>query len=115
MLRESDIITIHVPLTPQTKHLINEERIAKMKDGAIIINTSRGGVVDEEALYNALKSGKLYGAALDVYENEPLKESKLFELDNIVLTPHIGAQTKEGQKRAGVEIAEKVYEELMKS
>lgn len=115
LLRESDIITIHVPLTPQTKHLINEERIAKMKDGAVIINTSRGGVVDEDALYNALKSGKLYGAALDVYENEPLKESKLFELDNIVLTPHIGAQTKEGQKRAGVEIAEKVYEELMKS
>ncbi len=115
LLEEADIVTLHVPLTPETKHLINEERIAKMKDGAVIINTSRGGVVDEEALYNALKSGKLYGAALDVYENEPLKESKLFELDNIVLTPHIGAQTKEGQKRAGVEIAEKVYEELMKS
>jgi len=115
LLEEADIVTLHVPLTPETKHLINEERIAKMKDGAVIINTARGGVVDEEALYNALKSGKLYGAALDVYENEPLKESKLFELDNIVLTPHIGAQTKEGQKRAGVEIAEKVYEELMKS
>ena len=115
LLRESDIITIHVPLTPETKHMINAERIEKMKDGAVIINTSRGGVVDEDALYNALKSGKLYGAALDVYENEPLKESKLFELDNIVLTPHIGAQTKEGQKRAGVEVAEKVYEELTKT
>ena len=97
---------------PETKHLINAERIAKMKDGAIIINAARGGIVDEEALYEALKSGKLYGAALDVYENEPLKESKLFELDNVVLTPHIGAQAKEGQTRAGIEIAQKVAEAL---
>ncbi|OYT58128.1 3-phosphoglycerate dehydrogenase [Euryarchaeota archaeon ex4484_178] len=112
LISESDVITLHIPLLPETKHLINAERIAKMKDGAIIINAARGGIVDEEALYEALKSGKLYGAALDVYENEPLKESKLFELDNVVLTPHIGAQAKEGQTRAGIEIAQKVAEAL---
>ncbi len=113
LISEADVITLHVPLTPETEHIINAERIKRMKDGTIIINASRGGVVDEDALYEALKSGKLYGAALDVYENEPLKESKLFEIDNIVLTPHIGAQTKEGQKRAGIEIAEKIAEELL--
>ncbi len=112
LIRESDVISLHVPLLPETKHLINKERIEMMKDGAILVNAARGGIVDEEALYNALKSGKLYGAALDVYESEPVKESKLFELDNIVLTPHIGAQVKEGQTRAGVEIAQKIVEEL---
>ncbi len=112
LIGEADVITLHVPLLPETKHMINAERIAKMKDGAIVINAARGGVVDEDALYEALKSGKLYGAALDVYEHEPLKESKLFELDNIVLTPHIGAQAKEGQTRAGIEIAQKVAEAL---
>ncbi len=112
LVSEADVITLHLPLTPETKHLINKERIEKMKDGAIIINAARGGIVDENALYEALKSGKLYGAALDVYENEPLKESKLFELDNIVLTPHIGAQAKEGQTRAGIEVAKKIAEAL---
>lgn len=112
LISESDVISLHVPLLPETKHLINKERIEMMKDGAILVNAARGGIVDEEALYEALKSGKLYGAALDVYESEPVKESKLFELDNIVLTPHIGAQAKEGQTRAGVEIAQKIVEEL---
>ncbi|NPA74723.1 MAG: 3-phosphoglycerate dehydrogenase [Euryarchaeota archaeon] len=113
LLAESDVVSLHVPLLPETKHLINKERLEKMKDGAILINAARGGIVDEEALYDALKSGKLYGAALDVYEHEPLKESKLFELDNVVLTPHIGAQAKEGQARAGIEIAEKVADALL--
>ncbi len=113
LISEADVISLHVPLTPETRHMINKDRIEKMKEGAIIINAARGGIVDEDALYDALKSGKLYGAALDVYENEPLKESKLFELDNIVFTPHIGAQTKEGQKRAGIEIAEKIVKELL--
>ncbi len=112
LISEADVITVHVPLVPETKHMINRERIERMKDGAIIINAARGGIVDEDALYDALKSGKLYGAALDVYENEPLKESKLFELDNVVLTPHIGAQTKEGQTRAGIEVARKIAETL---
>lgn len=114
LLSTCDIISLHVPLTPETKNLINAERISKMKTGAILINTSRGGIVDENALYEALKSGKLYGAGLDVFETEPLKESKLFELENVVLTPHIGAQAEEGQIRAGIEIAQKVYEELLK-
>ena len=112
LLAEADVVSLHLPLTPETKHLINADRIAKMKDGAILVNAARGGIVDEDALYDALKSGKLYGAALDVYENGPLRESKLFELDNVVLTPHIGAQAKEGQTRAGVEIAERVAELL---
>jgi len=108
----SDIISIHVPMTPETKGLLSKDRIAKMKKGAILVNTSRGGIVDEQALYDALKSGHLYGAALDVFETEPLKTSKLFELDNVVLTPHVGAQTEEGQLRAGVEVAELVIREL---
>ena len=112
LISEADVITLHVPLVPETKHLINKNRIEKMKDGAIIINTARGGIVNEDALYEALKSGKLYGAALDVYENEPLKESKLFELDNIVLTPHIGAQAKGGQTRTGIEVAKKIADIL---
>ncbi len=113
LLSEADVVSLHVPLTPDTKHLINRERIEKMKNGAILINAARGGTVDEEALYEALKSGKLYGAALDVYEHEPVKESPLFELDNVVLTPHIGAQAKEGQIRAGVEVAERVADALL--
>ena len=112
LISQADVITLHVPLLPETRHMINRERIEKMKDGAIVINAARGGIIDEDALYEALKSGKLYGAALDVYETEPLKESKLFELDNIVLTPHIGAQAKEGQARAGVEVAKKIAEAL---
>ena len=113
LLSLADVVTLHLPLTPETRHLINAERIAKMKDGAILVNAARGGIVDEDAMYDALKSGKLYGAALDVYENEPLRESKLFELDNVVLTPHIGAQAKEGQARAGVEIAQRVVQALL--
>jgi len=112
LITMSDIISIHVPMTPETKGLLNKDRIAKMKKGAIIVNTSRGGIVDEGALYEALKSGHLYGAALDVFENEPCKTSPLFELDNIVMTPHVGAQTEEGQLRAGVQIAELVIKEL---
>jgi len=112
LIAVADIISIHVPMTPETKGLLNKDRIAKMKKGAMIVNTSRGGIVDEAALYEALKSGKLYGAALDVFETEPLKASQLFELDNVVLTPHVGAQTAEGQLRAGVEIAELVIKEL---
>jgi D-3-phosphoglycerate dehydrogenase len=99
-------------MTPETKGLLNKERIAKIKKGAIVVNTSRGGIIDEAALAEALKSGALFGAALDVFETEPLKTSPLFELDNVVLTPHVGAQTAEGQTRAGVEIAELVMKEL---
>jgi D-3-phosphoglycerate dehydrogenase len=92
--------------------MINAEKISTMKDTAKIINTSRGGVVDEEALYDALKNGKLGGAALDVFEKEPATDSKLTTLPNIILTPHIGAQTKEAQSLAANVIAEKIIQIL---
>ena len=112
VLAHSDYITVHVPLTEETRHLLSTEEFAKMKDGVRIVNCARGGVVDEEALYEALVSGKVVGAALDVFEEEPPKESKLLQLDNVIATPHIGASTVEGQRRAGVEIAEKMIEAL---
>ncbi len=112
LLAMSDIISIHVPKTPETTNLLGPERMAKMKKGAILVNTSRGGIVDENALHAALKSGQLYGAGLDVFATEPLKSTPLAELDNVVMTPHVGAQTAEGQLRAGVEVAELVMKEL---
>ncbi len=111
LLREADVVTIHVPLLPQTKHLINEDRLRLMKRTAILINTARGGVVDTEALVKALSEGWIAGAGLDVYEEEPLpKDHPLTKLDNVVLTPHIGANTVEAQERAGIEIAKKIIE-----
>ena len=112
LIRSSDIITIHVPLTPQTRHMIGEREISMMKNGAIIINTSRGGVIDEEALLKALKNGKLAAAALDVFEEEPPKgiSLELARLPNVVATPHIGGQTKEAQKKASEMAAKKLLE-----
>ncbi|ASJ10513.1 3-phosphoglycerate dehydrogenase [Thermococcus sp. P6] len=113
LLRESDVVTLHVPLLDSTYHLINEERLRLMKNTAILINASRGPVVDTEALVKALKEGWIAGAGLDVYEEEPLpKDHPLTKLDNVVLTPHIGASTVEAQMRAGVEVAEKVVKVL---
>jgi len=112
LLRRSDVISLHVPLTPQTYHMIGEKEIQLMKDGAFIINTSRGAVVDEEALFNALKSGKLGGAALDVYEVEPPEDYSLMKLPNVVCTPHIGAQTVEAQRAAATLLAQKIVNEL---
>ena len=112
LLRRSDVISLHVPLTPQTYHMIGEREIQLMKDGAFIINTSRGAVVDEEALFNALKSGKLGGAALDVYEMEPPKDYSLMKLPNVVCTPHIGAQTVEAQRAASTLLAQKIVKTL---
>ena len=98
VLKKADFITIHVPLTPETKHLISTKEFEIMKDTAFIANCARGGIIDEDALYEALSNDKIGGAALDVYEEEPpAKDCKLFELDNIVLTPHIAASTKEPQ------------------
>ncbi|MEM1524979.1 MAG: hydroxyacid dehydrogenase [Nitrososphaerales archaeon] len=112
LLRNSDIISIHVPLTPETYHMISENEISLMKQGAYIINTSRGGVIDSKALFNALKSGKLAGAGLDVYENEPPKdlEAELVKLENVVATPHISASTIEAQEMIGVMLAEKIID-----
>lgn len=113
MIKNADYISLHVPKTDKTFHIINKESIAQMKKGVIIINCARGGVVDEEALYEALKSGQVGAAALDVYESEPLKEFKLYSLPNVIGTPHIGAQTREGQERAGIGIAEEVRKALL--
>jgi len=113
LLKESDVVTIHVPLLPSTKHLINEEKLKLMKKNAILVNPARGPIIDTEALIKALKEGWIYGAGLDVFEEEPLpKDHPLTKLDNVVLTPHIGANTLEAQKRAGIQIAEKVIEIL---
>lgn len=90
IFKEADIIISTCPLTDETYHLINADSIALMKPTAVVINPSRGGVVDTQALYEALKNGRIAGAGLDVYEEEPLHESPLFELNNVVLTPHMG-------------------------
>lgn len=109
LLKTADIVSIHVPLTPETRHLINEERLKLMKRSAILINTSRGGVVDTSALLKALNEGWIAGAGLDVFEEEPLPPNHpLTRLENVVLTAHIGASTHEAQERAGVEVAEKI-------
>ena len=112
LLKRSDIVSLHVPLTSQTYHMIGEREIQLMKDGAFIINTSRGAVVDEKALFKALKSGKLGGAALDVYEVEPPEDYSLMKLPNVVCTPHIGAQTVEAQRAAATLLAQKIVDEL---
>ena len=110
LLRSSDVITLHIPLTSETRHFINAEKIAMMKPTAILINASRGEVIDEEALIQALTTRRIAGAGLDVYEKEPPTGSKLLELDNIVLTPHIGAQTAEAQEAAATMLAKKIIE-----
>lgn len=113
LLKNSDVVTIHVPLLESTYHLINEERLKLMKSTAVLINTSRGAVVDTNALVKALQKGWIAGAGLDVFEEEPLpKDHPLTKLDNVVLTPHIGASTVEAQERAGIEVAEKVVKVL---
>jgi len=112
LLKNSDFISIHTPLTDETKKMIDEKEFKKMKNTAFIVNCARGGIIDENALYNSLKEGKIRGAALDVYENEPPKNSPLLTLDNIVFTPHIGASTKEAQIRAGTITAEQVLKVL---
>lgn len=112
LVSKADYISLHIPKTEQTTHILNKSAFDKMKDGVAIINCARGGVVDEQALYDAIKAGKVRIAAIDVYENEPAKENKLFELEQVVATPHIGAQTKEGQTRAGIQIAELVRDAL---
>jgi len=112
LLSSADYVSLHVPLLDSTHHMINAEKLKMMKNTASIINTSRGGVIDEEALYNSLKEGNLAGAALDVFEAEPATENKLITLPNFIATPHIGAQTKEAQLLAANIIAEKIIQVL---
>ena len=108
LLSQSDFVTIHIPKTPETAGLIDAAAIAKMKPTAFVINAARGGVLDETALFEALKSGIIAGAGLDVYATEPCTDSPLFGLDNVVATPHLGASTEEAQEKAGVAVAESV-------
>jgi len=108
LLCEADIITIHTTLTPQTKGMIGKEQIAKMKKSAYLINTARGGIVDEGALFEALNEKRIAGAALDVFTKEPPEDWKLIVLDSLVATPHLGASTKEAQEEVGSEIAEQI-------
>jgi D-3-phosphoglycerate dehydrogenase len=105
LLTQADIVSLHTPLTPATKKIINAEAFALMKDGAFLINAARGDLVDEEALIAALKSGKLAGAALDVFAGEPKPNPDLVCLPNVVTTPHIGASTLEAQEKVGYDIA----------
>ena len=112
LLSSADYVSFHVPLLDSTRHMINAEKLKMMKNTARIINTARGGVIDEEALYNSLKDGSLAGAALDVFEVEPATGNKLITLPNFIATPHMGAQTKEAQLLAANIIAEKIIQIL---
>ena len=114
LLKESDYITLHIPKTKETAHLINAESLRQMKPTARIINCARGGIIDEDALAEALQAGVIAGAALDVYEQEPLGESKLRAIDkSIVLTPHLGASTAEAQVNVAVDVAEQIRDVLL--
>jgi D-3-phosphoglycerate dehydrogenase len=108
LLVQSDFVTVHLPRTAETEGLIGQRELDLMKEGARIVNTARGGIVDEDALAEALRSGRLGGAALDVFSEEPVTEHPLFELSNTVVTPHLGAATREAQDKAGAAIAEMV-------
>jgi D-3-phosphoglycerate dehydrogenase len=113
LLAEADVVSLHVPQTPQTANLMSAERIAQLKDGGVLINASRGNVVDIDALAAALKDGRLKGAAIDVFPSEPKSNDERFEsplvgLDNVLLTPHVGGSTLEAQASIGVEVADKL-------
>jgi D-3-phosphoglycerate dehydrogenase len=108
LLVQADFVSVHLPRTPETEGFIGEREISLMKEGARIVNTARGGIVDEDALVKALKDGHLAGAAIDVYATEPAIRHPLFEFDNVVATPHLGASTVEAQDKAGVTIAQMV-------
>lgn len=112
LFKEADFISLHLPLVSSTYHIIGEKELEMIKPGASLINCARGGLVNEEALYYALKEGRLAGAALDVFEDEPPRESPLLELDNVVLTPHLGASTEEAQVHVAVQVADQVLRAL---
>ncbi|WP_150047160.1 phosphoglycerate dehydrogenase [Methylomonas rhizoryzae] len=112
LIRQADFLTLHCPLLEKTRNIIGMKQLAMMKKSARLINCARGGLVDEQALFDALNEGRIAGAALDVYEQEPPKDSPLFKLDNIVFTPHLGASTKEAQVAVSVEIARQVVKFL---
>jgi D-3-phosphoglycerate dehydrogenase / 2-oxoglutarate reductase len=113
LLPQVDLVTLHVPLNSETKHMIGRRELALMKDSAVLVNTCRGGVVDEAALYDALSAGKLFGAGLDVWEVEsPRVESPLLKLPNVVATPHAAGGTRETQERSSLQVAQQVVDVL---
>jgi D-3-phosphoglycerate dehydrogenase len=109
---KSDFITLHTPLTKDTRHLVNAKVLASMKSNAIILNCARGGIIDETALYEAISSGQIGGAGLDVYEVEPPQASPLFSLSNVILTPHLGASTEEAQVEVALDVARQIVDVL---
>jgi D-3-phosphoglycerate dehydrogenase len=113
LLSRADFITLHVPLTDQTRNILSAENLAKTKKGVRIINCARGGLVDEEALAALLKSGHVAGAAFDVFAEEPAKENPLFNLPNVVCTPHLGASTTEAQENVALQVAEQMANYLL--
>lgn len=113
LFRRADFITLHTPLTERTRGIIDEKALAQMKPTARIINCARGGLIDEAALYEALKEGRIAGAALDVFEEEPARENPLFTLDNVICTPHLGASTTEAQEKVALQIAEQMSDFLL--
>jgi len=112
VFRQADFITVHIPLTRETKHIVGENAFSLMKEGVRVLNCARGGVLDEQALYNAMKAGKVAGAALDVFEKEPNLDSPLYEFDNFIATPHLGASTKEAQLSVAVDVSESIVAAL---
>jgi D-3-phosphoglycerate dehydrogenase len=112
VLRRADVVTVHVPLLAETRGMIGPEQLGLMKPTAFVINVARGGVIDEAALAEALRDGRIGGAAIDVYAHEPPHDSPLLDAPNTVLTPHLGASTREAQTKAGVEVAEQVLDAL---
>jgi len=114
LFKRADFITLHTPLTDKTRNVINADAIKAMKKGVRIVNCARGGLVDEAALYDALKSGKVAGAAFDVFATEPATENPLFNLPNVVCTPHLGASTSEAQENVALQIAEQMSDYLLR-
>ncbi len=113
LLQQSDVISLHCALTPETENLINAERIAQMRSGVYLVNTARGQLVDEQALYEALKTGKVAGAAADVFRADPPTDSPLLTLDNFIATPHIGATTRESVQRMSMMAAQNLVAVLL--
>lgn len=112
LLTQADIVTLHLPLTKETRHMISGKEFEKMRAGVVLVNAARGGVVDEAALLEALNSGKVKAAGLDVFEKEPPVDFSLVDHPNVIVTPHIGAAAEEGQKRAGLEVVNILKERL---
>ncbi len=113
LLRRSDFITVHTPLTDETRNLIGKSAFDKMKDGVIMVNCARGGIINEKDLYNAIQGGKVSGAALDVFEKEPAIGNPLLELEEVISTPHLGASTGEAQENVSIAIAQQIVDYLL--